>query len=576
MKDRLSAFRFIVFCLFAGVFLRLFYWQIIKSPELKVIAQSQYSRVSQLTVSRGKIFSSDGYPLAMNQRVYTLFALPKKLEESPVRIANLLSPILFAKQRQVSTQSAILTVDEIKDQLISKMSDTDKNWVSLRHNITKEERERIEAFGIQALGFDQDEARYYPEASMAAHLLGFVGNDASGNKKGYFGIEGRYDLELKGKGGYISQETDALGKPIAIGDYEQIERVAARDLRLTIRRDIQNLLEEKLAKGVERYGARSADAIIMESSTGKILAMAATISYDPAYFYEFDPNSYKNPTVADGYEPGSTFKVLTVAAGIDSGAIGPQTQCDDCGGPKTIGKYTIRTWNEKYFKDITITDALAKSDNTAMMFVAERVGKERFLSYIHAFGMGRKTGIDLQDESTPRLRDDDKWGDIDLATASFGQGIAVTPIQLVSAVNAIANGGILMRPYVVDVVSTPNQTFVTAPKKEGQVISTQTAAAVTQMMIESANHGDARWALPKGYTIAGKTGTAQIPVGGHYDETRTIASFVGFAPATNPRFTMLVRVTEPSTSQWGSETAAPLWFSIAKDLLMKMDIPPSE
>lgn len=575
MNDRLTSFRLIVLGIFAVVLARMFYWQVIKSPELKLAAQAQYNRVSELPVSRGKIFTADGYPVAMNQRVYTLFVLPKTITDSPPRIASLLAPILFNQQDQASG-SATPTVEMLQNQLASKISDSTKNWIALRHNVTKDQYERIQNLDIHGVGFDPDEIRYYPEASMSAHLLGFVGNDASGNPKGYFGIEGRYDLELKGKGGYIAQQTDAVGKPIAIGDYSQVERIAARDLKLTIRRDIQNILEEILSKGVERYGAKSADVIVMEPKTGKILAMAASPAYDPTSFYRFDPSLYKNPTVADSYEPGSTFKLMTVAAGIDTGVIAPDTQCDDCGAPKTIGKYTIRTWNDTYFKNITMTDALAKSDNTAMMFVAARLGQEKLLSYIHAFGIGEKTGIDLQDESTPRLRDDTKWGDIDVATASFGQGIAVTPIQLVTAVNAIANGGVLMKPYVVDTVTTPGQTFVTSPKIVRQVISKHSAEVVTQMMIGSANHGDAKWALPKGYTIAGKTGTAQIPVGGHYDATRTVASFVGFAPADSPQFTMLVRVTEPTTSQWGSETAAPLWFSIAKDLFLKMNIAPRE
>lgn len=575
MNVRLRSLKIFILLLFFGVLARLFYWQVIRSSELKTVAQAQYQRTSQLSVSRGKIFSEDGYPLAMNQRVFTLFALPKKLSESPSRIANLLAPILFDPQTQASP-SAISSPQALKDILLAKITDTQKNWMSLQHNVKKDQREAIDDLGISGIGFDPDEIRYYPEASMAAHVLGFVGNDEQGNPKGYFGIEGRYDLELKGKGGYLSQETDALGKPIAIGDFQKIESVAARDLTLTVRRDIQNFLEERLMKGMEKYGAKSADAIIMEPKTGKIIAMAATPAYDPDRFYQYDPALYRNPTVADAYEPGSTFKVLTVAAGIDAGVITPDTPCDDCGAPKVIGKYVIRTWNEKYYKNITMTDALAKSDNTAMMFAASRLGKEAFLSYMHAFGLGEKTGIDLQDETTPKLRDDRRWGEVDLATASFGQGIAVTPIQITTAVNAIANGGMFVKPFVVEKVVAGNKEFITQTKEVRRVVTKKTADTVTTMMIGSANHGDAKWALPKGYTIAGKTGTAQIPVGGHYDEKRTIASFIGFAPADNPRFTMLVRLAEPQVSQWGSETAAPLWFSIAKDLFIKMGIPPQE
>lgn len=563
MTSRLHHLHFLVLILFGGILVRLFYWQITKSNELKGVALAQYQSVKELPVTRGKIFTADGYPLAINQRVFTVFATPKVLDSSPARLSALLTPILYN-----STEATL------QAQLVSRLSDKERSWVSLMRGVTKEQKDKISNLDLSGIGFDPAEIRYYPEGSMAAHLLGFVANDEQGMPRGYFGIEGRFDLELKGKGGLLSQETDAVGKPIAIGEFQRIETVAARDLTLTVRRDIQNFLEEKLARGMEMYGARSADAIILEPRTGKILAMAAVPRYDPTRFMDFEPAMYKNPMVADSYEPGSTFKVLTLAAGIEEGVIGPETKCSDCGAPKTIGKYTIRTWNEKYFKDITMTEALAKSDNTAMMFAAKALGREKFVSYIHTFGFGQKTGVDLQDETTPRLREDDKWGDIDIATASFGQGIAVTPIQLVNAVNVLANAGKLMRPYVVERVTAGDKVFVTQPKEIRQVVSKSTVEAMTRMMVDSAAHGDAKWALPKGYVIAGKTGTAQIPVGGHYDEERTIASFVGFAPADNPQFTMLVRLTEPTTSQWGSETAAPLWFSIARDLFVKLGIPP--
>src|SRR5260221_11510586 len=232
MNNRLEAFRTIVLIVFCGVLFRLFFWQILKSSQLKLEASAQYNRVSILPVSRGKIFTADGYPIAMNQRVYTLFVLPKKISDSPPHIANLLSPILFDQVARASG-SATPTIDALQSQLVGKIADTSKSWVALRHDVSKDEYDSIQNLQIPGLGFDPDETRYYPEASMAANLLGFVGNDESGSPKGYFGIEGKYDLELKGKGGYVAQQTDALGKPIAIGDFAQVESVAARDLKLT-------------------------------------------------------------------------------------------------------------------------------------------------------------------------------------------------------------------------------------------------------------------------------------------------------------------------------------------------------
>lgn len=562
MNLRLQIFSLIILSAFAGIVFRLFYWQIVKSPELKAIARSQYQRIRQDTLSRGKILDADGYPLALNEVAFTLFARPSKMNIKPEQVVSILAPILFTRETLASESAQMLT----------KLRGTDKPWVSLKTKVSQNFHDQIEDLQIAGIGFDPEEIRFYPEASMAAHLLGFVGGDDQGTSKGFFGLEGKYDLELKGKRGFYSQETDAVGKPIVIGNYTEVSSIKSRDLTLGVKRDLQQILEEKINWGKEKYQAISVDAIIMEPKTGMIIAMAATPGYDPRTFWQFDPKFYRNPTVSDAYEPGSTFKVLTMAMGIDSGAIGPLTTCDDCGAPKIVGKYTIRTWDNKYYPGITMTDALSKSDNTAMMFAASRIGVDRFVSYLDAFGFGKKTNIDLQDESVPMLRENRRWGDIDLATASFGQGIAVTPIQLLTAVNAIANEGKLMKPYVVSKVTSGDEEFMTKPSQVRQVISPKTAQAVTEMMIESASHGDARWTLPEGFEIAGKTGTAQIPVDGHYDTKRTIASFIGFAPAHNPRFTMLVRLTQPQTSQWGSETAAPLWFAIAKELFYSLGL----
>ncbi|PWU23956.1 hypothetical protein C5B42_01190 [Candidatus Cerribacteria bacterium 'Amazon FNV 2010 28 9'] len=571
MVSRLRLLSIIFLFCFGAVITRLFYWQFFRSDDLRAAALAQYQHTSAVPYTRGKIFTEDGYPLVLNQTVYTLFAEPNHLSQPASQIAALLFP--FVLSSQTSTQSSSI---QVQSSLVSRLSDTSRNWVALGHTISEQSKQQIQQMNIGGIGFDPEEIRFYPEGSMAAHLLGFVGNDANGEPTGYFGVEGKYNMELKGKDGEISQETDALGKPIAIGDFQEFQGLVARDLYLTIHRDVQHVLEQKIAEGVQKYGAMSGDVVVMEPQTGKIIGLASFPSYDPSHFWTADPSLYKDPIVADGYEPGSTFKVLTVAAGIDSGVITPDTPCDDCGAPKTVGKYTIRTWNDQYFKNISMNDALAKSDNTAMMFVADKVGKDRFIHYIHEFGIGEKTGIDLQDETTPPLRADNAWGDIDIATASFGQGIAVTEIQILNAVSAIANGGILMKPYVVSKVVAGDQTFVTQPQQIRHVVNQQTASEVAQMMVYSATHGDAKWALPKGYSIAGKTGTAQIPVGGHYDPNRTIASFIGFAPADNPKFVMLVRLTDPQTSEWGSETAAPIWFDIAKELFLKMGIPPTQ
>lgn len=570
--NRFFLLRSFFFFWFVAVCARLFYWQGIQAAQLQEAGRRQYERPIVKESVRGVIMSSDGYPLVLNTQVYTLIAKPNLIQGSPQMTGM---AILNALRSVNASSSAYFGDPTLQSNVIAKLSDSKKKWVPLLPNLTEEQKKVVSSLQLPELEFDPTWKRLYPESSMSAQLLGFVGKDAKGNPKGYFGIEGEYDLELTGRESNSIKETDAVGHPIGLSATVDEESSDGRNLSLTLRRDIQFLIQKHLEEGVAKYGAKSGDVLIMEPSTGKIIAMASYPTYDPGNFTAADPNLFKNPIVADAYEPGSTLKVLTVATGIDTGVISPDSVCDRCSGPVTIGKYTIKTWDNKYHAGTTIQDGLTHSDNTAMVFVGSKVGKEKLLQYIENFGLGTKTGVDLQDESTPRLREKKDWGEIDTATATFGQGIALTPIQMLNIVNAIANGGKLMRPYVVNSVEGNGKVFQTEPQMIRQVISPQTARTVAQMMQTSASQGDAKWTLPKQYSIAGKTGTAQIPVAGHYDEARTIASFVGFSPVEKPQFSMLVRLVEPSTSQWGSETAAPLWFVIAKDLFVKYGISPN-
>jgi cell division protein FtsI/penicillin-binding protein 2 len=303
--------------------------------------------------------------------------------------------------------------------------------------------------------------------------------------------------------------------------------------------------------------------------------MASYPSYDPLRYDAFDKTLYKNPIVAGSYEPGSTFKVLVMAAALNEHAVTATTTMNE-DGPVTVGEYTIRTWNDQYLGVQTMTDVIQHSSNVGMVFVGRELGKDRLLQYIRQFGFGTTTGVDLEDEFSPELRPDNQWTDIDLATTTFGQGIAVTPLQMVRAVAALANGGVLMEPHVIKSITDARGKIIEIqPKPIKNIIGKEAADVIKEMMINAVDNGEAKWAKPKGYRIAGKTGTAQIPVAGHYDNTKTIASFVGFAPADDPIFTMLVTLREPTSSQWGSETAAPLFFNIAQDIFRYKGIPPA-
>lgn len=304
--------------------------------------------------------------------------------------------------------------------------------------------------------------------------------------------------------------------------------------------------------------------------------MASLPSYDPAKFNDFPEQFYKNPVVFDFYEPGSTFKTMVMAAAMNEDVVKTNDLYDDLGQVR-IGDYWIKTWNDQYHGQETPVEILERSCNTGMVWIGRKLGLEKFFSYLEKLGLEEKTGIDLEEEAEPSLRKLNDWGEIDLATASFGQGIAVTPIKMIQMVTALANGGKLMEPAVVAKVKDANgKEMEIKPKIIRQVFKPQTARVLTEMMVNAVEKGEAKWAKPKGYKIAGKTGTAQIPVAGHYDKDRTIASFVGFGPADNPRFVMLVRLIEPQSSPWAAETAAPLFFDISRELFSYYGIPPSE
>jgi cell division protein FtsI (penicillin-binding protein 3)/stage V sporulation protein D (sporulation-specific penicillin-binding protein) len=365
-------------------------------------------------------------------------------------------------------------------------------------------------------------------------------------------------------------EKDARGNPILIGRYNLAKNIAGRTIQTTINKQTQFLVESILKNGLDQYQAKAGNVIVMETKTGKVVAMAAYPNYDPGHFSDFDKSSYKNPNVANLFEPGSIFKVLIVAAGLNEKIITPQSTCDaTCNGQISIGQYTIKTWNEKYYPGTSMTDVIVHSDNTGMVYIARKLGKEKFARYLAAFGLGKLTGIQLQDEATGPQKTEKDLKDIDLATNSFGQGIALTPIQMITAVNAIANGGVLVTPSIVEKIVGLDKEIITPPGQTVRVLEPEAAAAMRDIMIAAVDRGEAKWARPKGIQVAGKTGTAQIPIQGHYDPEKTIASFIGFFPARDPIYTMIVSLNEPQTSVWGSETAAPLWFTIANQLLLQ-------
>lgn len=555
---RLRLVALLFYAWFFLIAVRLIYWQVVSHTELTLAATNQHLMQLEIPASRGEILTSDGSPLVSNQIAYLIYAEPKKIKDKP----------LVAKEL-----SQLLAIDQAS---LSATLDDRKVWVPIKHKVDKDIAEQIKTLHLDGVGFEEESKRYYPEGSMSAQLIGFVGSTYDGSPQGYFGLEGYYDRELRGRSGYLQQVKDASGKPILAGQQQRVPSENGSTLELHIDRSVQFLIEKKLQEGMEKYGARGGTIIVADPMTGGIIATASEPSYDPREYWNFSQDVYKNPAVADSYEPGSTFKVLTMASAVNEGVVEPTTVFEEK-GPIKVGGYYIRTWDDKYRGTITATEILEKSSNVGMVQVGNKLGKDMFLSYLKNFDIGRETGIDLDEESSPTIRDDADWKDIDLATASFGQGIVVTPMQMIKAVSAIANGGKLYTPQVVSVVTTANnQRIEIKPKMIRQVLTPKAANTVKDMMVDSVDHAEAHFVKPKGYRIAGKTGTAQIAVEGHYDKDKTIASFIGFAPADSPKFIMLVTLREPSSSQWGSETAAPLFFSIANELFAYYGIPPSK
>ncbi len=553
-------YRFVFFGLIFVFFLvvaRLFYWQVVKASELSLLGQQQYGTTTTIIPRRGEIETADGFPIAANRLSYLVFANPKEITNKNA-IATILASTL---QLDIASVSANLALD--------------KFWVPIKSGVDSKIKLQLEQMNLPGIGFDNQYNRFYPEASMAAQLLGFVGKDNNGNDKGYFGLEGFYDRLLSGKEGLAVEVHDAFGRPILAKMNQSSGETDGANLILSVDRAVQFLAETKLKEGVEQYGATSGMVGIMDPKTGAIVAMAAYPNFDPRSYQDYSDSLYKNSFITDLYEPGSTFKPLVMSAALDAKLVKPDTKCTACAGPVSVSGYELKTWDNKYFKDTTMVDVIQHSDNTGMVFVAQKLGLDGMINYLGKFGIGNYTGIDLQGEVSAELKPKSQWYPVDLATTGFGQGISVTPIELLSATSAIANDGVRMEPHVVAAVQGADGSITKIqPKVLDTPISGETAKVMSEIMVNAVNKGEASWVRLKGYRVAGKTGTASIPVSGHYDPNQTIASFIGFAPSDNPKFVMLVILNRPTTSIYGAETAAPIFFDIAKSLLGYYGIPP--
>jgi cell division protein FtsI (penicillin-binding protein 3) len=531
---------------------RLFYLQVIQGA-LGDDSPPPFPNYSpEIVPHRGLIIDRCGYILALNVFEYDVSAAPDVITDTQ-QVADYLSPLLGLS----------------RDELVSLL-DPEKPYALLKKRVSQEVAEAIITLNFRGIYLKPQLRRKYPGEELAAHVLGFVNLLCDGG----YGLEGYHDSLLKGTGAIPEGRVYHRGEAMPFAFHQLALPQDGTHLVLTLDRNIQYLVEKELAKAVHDYQADSGTIIVMDPKTGAILAMANYPSYDPNRFYEVPMELYMNPAVSHQYEPGSVFKILTMAAGLDAGVITRDSTFYDSGAME-VGGIIIQNPDRRAHGLVTMTDILAYSLNVGIAYVSTSLGEETFYAYLKRFGCGDHTGIDLEGEVAGTVKEpgSEDWYRSDLGTNSFGQGVAVTPLQMITAVAAVANRGSLMKPHVVERIVDDRGVFVTQPTKVRQVVSTQTAEQLTDMLVEAVERGAEMAAVP-GYDIAGKTGTAQIPVGDHYDPELTIASFVGYAPADDPRFITLVKIDKPRLDPWGAEVAAPVFKTIAERLFVLMDIPP--
>lgn len=554
---------FFIFCLLM-IIARLAYMQLFRQSYYKAMANNQHLGEQTILPTRGEIliqdsFTGQPYTVATSDEKILVYGNPSEITDMGAVLDKL---------------SQILKIDRAV--LEEKLKDSEKHYIVLKKDLSEEEEQQIKDAKLAGVNFDKETSRLYPESTMLAQLLGFVGYKGD-QKQGVYGLESTYDKELAGSSGTLLQEKDNSGSWIFGGKRDRIPAKDGDSLLLTIDKTIQLKVEAVLKDTVEKHGADSGSVVVMDPKTGAILGMATYPTFDLNTFSKVsDPEIYNNQVALGAYEPGSIFKPLTMAAGVNEGLVSASTTFVDTGEVKVDG-YTIKNSDLKAHGTQTMSQVLEESLNTGMVFVQDKVGNKKFSEYINNFGFGKKTGFETP-ESAGDLGNLKGNIQVNYDTASFGQGISVTPLQLVQAFSSIANGGVMAKPYVVKQIIRENGKVEDVAKTEKkQVISAKAASEVAAMMVNVVEKGHGTKAAVSGYYVAGKTGTAQVPLknGKGYDPNNNIGSFIGFAPVEDPKFVMLVRVNHPRSVKFAESTAAPAWGSIGAFLLQHFKVPPT-
>ena len=576
-RNRLIIVLGLIGMLTAVIVIRLVTFQIIEADDWS--DQNSHQYVQQSNPQRGQILDRNGNILASNGFDYQI----------NVQVQQPITPARAERLSGLSGELALILNDggfdvsafEIREQLsVTRTNVLLPYRLSHEHAVLVDElttRENEPYYGVFTTELPR---RIYPQDDLLCHTLGYTSLASQYSEYvGVNGLEERYNIEMAGQG-----DTSVAN----ISPLIQQETVIATDgfdLELTIDRTIQHTVEEHLANSMSYYGAHSGTVIVMNPKTGAILAMANLPCYSPFEYFESaetkhpenkDIPIFANPSVTVPYEPGSVMKLVTMAIALDSGTVTPQSTYHDQGVLIIDGNYIYNAGKGSY-GTMGMRDIINFSLNIGVATLALDMGPETYYTYMQRFGFGQRTGVDLEHEATGKMHfpGDELWTDVVLATNSFGQGLTTTPLQMISAIATIANDGVMMRPYIVEKITNGKEVISDPePFAQSQAVSAETAREVRQMGIFAVNNQINQASVP-GYTVAGKTGTAQIPEeGGFYHPTDTIASFVGWLPADDPQLVILYKLDRPTRSEWGSETAAPAFSDLASQLVVLLDIPP--
>jgi cell division protein FtsI/penicillin-binding protein 2 len=522
--------------------------QIREHAEWAAQAQKQQQREDDLVPPRGTIYDRKGRELAVSMTVHSAAARPRDMDD------------IEASSQAIA---AVLGVDA--QALERRLAEGKWSWVSrqLDHDMA----EKLRALELPGLDFVEESKRFYPLETLAGPLLGFVGTD----HVGLAGLEAEYDQTVAGEKVRRTLLLDALAGRLVAPGYSFLDPDPGADLHLTIDASIQHIVERELARVVEKHNASGAMAVFMDPYSGSVQAIASLPSFDPNRFGSYAPKRWRNRVVQDAYEPGSTFKLVTAAAALESNVVDPMDVIDCEMGAITLGRTRIR--DHKSFDLLSFREVFSRSSNVGAIKVGLQVGQEALSRQIQTFGFGERTGVDLPGESPGIVRPVERWTRHEAAYASIGQGISVTPIQLVRAFAAVANGGYLPTPYVVAKVGEADNRPV--PDRSRPILSPPTIRTLLRLLEAVVEEGTGRLAAVPGYTVAGKTGTAQKAVPGRgYAANRFVASFAGFVPSRHPRIVGLVVVDEPRGLIHGGDVAAPVFSAVLRQVLPLLGVPP--